>query len=501
MTVTIASLAANVMAANNNTLVGTDNNITATSHSSLVSGYQNTIDANNALAFGTNNTVTGENGFVGGNNATAAGRNSFAFGSHAESLVEYTVAIGNQARTASYDSVAIGNGAFVSGESSVAFGRTNNVTGENSVAIGANNGTVAGGQSAVVGYNNKIGADKEQLVFGSNSESSGQGALVFGTHSKAVAMDAVAFGNNTIADKSNAVAIGTNSVTDDAVGVEGITINGTKHVFAGEQPASVVSFGAKARAGAGGVTQYNRQLTNVSAGQISADSLDAVNGSQLFAAIDEIETNAKQINKNKQNIKDVAIGLNMLGDVVNDHEQAIAGNTTAITNNTNRINGNTNAINSLGQNVATNTADIRVLEKVADNHEGRITDLEHRSTSMANDINNKVNNLGQRVNKLGASSAALAGLHPLEYNKNDKGSFAISYGRYRNANAIALGAYYSPNEKVRLGFGITLGGETQFNINAAFRTGRGSEYEPQAKNGELEQLRHEVETLKALVNK
>lgn len=501
MTVTIASLAANVMAANNNTLVGTDNNITATSHSSLVSGYQNTIDANNALAFGTNNTVTGENGFVGGNNATAAGRNSFAFGSHAESLVEYTVAIGNQARTASYDSVAIGNGAFVSGESSVAFGRTNNVTGENSVAIGANNGTVAGGQSAVVGYNNKIGADKEQLVFGSNSESSGQGALVFGTHSKAVAMDAVAFGNNTIADKSNAVAIGTNSVTDDAVGVEGITINGTKHVFAGEQPASVVSFGAKARAGAGGVTQYNRQLTNVSAGQISADSLDAVNGSQLFAAIDEIETNAKQINKNKQNIKDVAIGLNMLGDVVNDHEQAIAGNTTAIANNTNRINGNTNAINSLGQNVATNTADIRVLEKVADNHEGRITDLEHRSTSMANDINNKVNNLGQRVNKLGASSAALAGLHPLEYNKNDKGNFAISYGHYRNANAVALGAFYSPNEKVRLGFGITLGGETQFNINAAFRIGRGSEYEPQAKNGELEQLRQEVETLKALVNK
>lgn len=501
MTVTIASLAANVMAANNNTLVGTDNNITATSHSSLVSGYQNTIDANNALAFGTNNTVTGENGFVGGNNATAAGRNSFAFGSHAESLVEYTVAIGNQARTASYDSVAIGNGAFVSGESSVAFGRTNNVTGENSVAIGANNGTVAGGQSAVVGYNNKIGADKEQLVFGSNSESSGQGALVFGTHSKAVAMDAIAFGNNAIADKPNAVAIGTNSVTDNAVGVEGITINGTKHVFAGEQPASVVSFGAKARAGAGGVTQYNRQLTNVSAGQISADSLDAVNGSQLFAAIDEIETNAKQIAKNKQNIKDVAIGLNMLGDVVNDHEQAIAGNTTAIANNTNRINGNTSAINSLGQKVTANTADIRSLEHVADNHEGRITTLENRSLGLANDINNKVNNLGQRVNKLGASSAALAGLHPLEYNKNDKGSFAISYGHYRNANAIALGAFYSPNEKVRLGFGITLGGETQFNINAAFRTGRGSEYEPQAKNGELEQLRQEVETLKALVNK
>lgn len=493
----ISALAVNVVGAtSNNTVGGTDNTISATSTSSAVWGFQNNIDANNALAFGTNNTVTGENGFAGGNNATAAGRNSFAFGSHAESLVEYTVAIGNQARVSSYDSVAIGNGAFVSGESSVVLGRTNNVTGADTVVVGANNGTVAGGQSAVVGYNNKIGSQKEQLVFGSNSESNGQGALVFGTHSKAVAMDAVAFGNNTIADKPNAVAIGTNSVTDDAVGVDGITINGTRHVFAGEQPASVVSFGAKARAGAGGVTQYNRQLTNVSAGQISADSLDAVNGSQLFAAIDEIETNAKQINKNKQNIKDVAIGLNMLGDVVNDHEQAIAGNTTAIANNSNRINGNTSAITSLGQKVATNTADIRVLEKVADNHEGRITTLENRSLGLANDINNKVNNLGQRVNKLGASSAALAGLHPLDFNKNDKVSYAVSYGHYRNSNAVALGVFARPNERIMLGFGATLGGENQYTVNVAFKTGKGSDYVAEAKDAQSR-----ISKLEALVNK
>lgn len=493
----ISALAVNVVGAtSNNTVGGTDNTISATSTSSAVWGFRNNIDANNAIAFGTNNTVTGENGFAGGNNATAAGRNSFAFGSHAESLVEYTVAIGNQARVSSYDSVAIGNGAFVSGESSVAFGRSNNVTGENSVAIGANNGTVAGGQSAVVGYNNKIGADKEQLVFGSNSESSGQGALVFGTHSKAVAMDAVAFGNNTIADKSNSVAIGTNSVTDIAVGVEGITINGTKHVFAGEQPASVVSFGSKARAGAGGVTQYNRQLTNVSAGQVSADSLDAINGSQLYAAIDEIETNAKQIAKNKQNIKDVAIGLNMLGDVVNDHEQAIAGNTTVIANNTNRINGNTSAINSLGQKVTANTADIRSLEHVADNHEGRITTLENRSLGLVNDINNKVNNLGQRVNKLGASSAALAGLHPLDFNRNDKVSYAVSYGHYRNSNAVALGVFARPNERIMLGFGATLGGENQYTVNLAFKTGRGSDYIAEAKDAQSR-----ISKLEALVQK
>lgn len=493
----ISALAVNVAGAtSNNTVGGTDNTISATSTSSAVWGFQNNIDANNALAFGTNNTVTGENGFAGGNNATAAGRNSFAFGSHAESLVEYTVAIGNQARVSSYDSVAIGNGAFVSGESSVVLGRTNNVTGADTVVVGANNGTVAGGQSAVVGYNNKIGSQKEQLVFGSNSESNGQGALTFGTHAKSLATDAVAFGNNTIADQANSVAIGTNSVTDSAVGVDGITINGTRHVFAGEQPASVVSFGSKARAGAGGVTQYNRQLTNVSAGQISADSLDAVNGSQLFAAIDEIETNAKQINKNKQNIKDVAIGLNMLGDVVNDHEQAIAGNTTAIANNSNRINGNTSAITSLGQKVTANTADIRSLEHVADNHEGRITTLENRSLGLANDVNNKVNNLGQRVNKLGASSAALAGLHPLDFNRNDKVSYAVSYGHYRNSNAVALGVFARPNERIMLGFGATLGGENQYTVNVAFKTGKGSDYVAEAKDAQSR-----ISKLEALVNK
>ena len=395
-----------------------------------------------------------------------------------------------------YNSIAGGANTTVSASNSVALGRDNNITADNTVVIGGGNGNVIGGQSTVIGYNNTVDASMEQVIIGANSETAGQGSTVIGTHGKATAWDAIAVGNNTIADKPNAVAIGTNSVTDDAVGVDGITINGTRHVFAGEQPASVVSFGSKARAGAGGVTQYNRQLTNVSAGQISADSLDAVNGSQLFAAVDEIETNAKQISKNKQNIKDLAIGLNMLGDVVSDHEQAIAGNTTAITNNTARINGNTSAINTLGQKVTANTADIRSLEHVADNHEGRITTLENRSLGLANDINNKVNNLGQRVNKLGASSAALAGLHPLDFNRNDKVSYAVSYGHYRNSNAVALGVFARPNERIMLGFGATLGGENQYTVNVAFKTGKGSDYIAEAKDAQSR-----ISKLEALGNK
>ena len=461
----ISALAVNVASANNNTLGGTDNTITASSHSSAVFGYQNTIDANNAIAFGENNTVNGTNSFAGGNNSKAMGRNSFAYGSHAEALVEYTYAIGSQARTSAYDTVAIGNGAYVSGTSSVAIGRTNNVTGENTVVVGANNNDIKGNQSTVIGYNNKMAGDMEQTIIGANSETSGQGAMAIGTHTQATAIDAVAVGNNIIADKQNSVAIGTNSVTDDAVGVDGITINGTRHVFAGEQPASVVSFGSRERAGAGGVKYYNRQLQNVSAGRIEADSLDAINGSQLYAVVDEVGTNAKQIAKNKNNIKDIAVGLNMLGDVVNDHEQQLT------------------------------------------NHETRITDLEHRIYNLTQEINNKVNNLGQRVNKLGASSAALAGLHPLDFNRNDKASYAVSYGHYRNANAVALGAFYRPNERVMIGAGMTLGGENQYTLNVSFKTGKGSDYLAEAKDKDsriskleamVQKLMAEVEQQKAV---
>lgn len=434
-----------------------------------------------------------------------------------------------------YNSIAGGANTTVTASNSVALGRDNNITADNTVVIGGGNGNVIGGQSTVIGYNNVVDSSMEQVIIGANSETAGQGSTVIGTHGKATAWDAIAVGNNTIADKSNSLALGTNSVTDNAVGVDGITINGTRHVFAGEQPTSVVSFGSRERAGAGGVKYYNRQLQNVSAGRVEADSLDAINGSQLFAVVDEVETNAtniannktaiqknatnidknaQAIAKNKENIKDIAVGLNMLGDVVNDHEQAIAnntkaiaGNTTAINNNANRINGNTNAINTLGQKVATNTADIRVLEHVADNHEGRITSLESRSMNLAKDINNKVNNLGQRVNKLGASSAALAGLHPLDFNRNDKASYAVSYGHYRNANAVALGAFYRPNERTMIGAGVSLGGETQLTLNVAFKTGKGSDYLAEAKDKDsriskleamVQKLMAEVEQQKAV---
>lgn len=113
-----------------------------------------------------------------------------------------------------------------------------------------------------------------------------------------------------------------------------------------------------------------------------------------------------------------------------------------------------------------------------------------------NQLNGGINQLNTRINKLGASSAALAGLHPLDFNRNDKVSYAVSYGHYRNSNAVALGVFARPNERIMLGFGATLGGENQYTVNVAFKTGKGSDYIAEAKDAQSR-----ISKLEALVAK
>lgn len=433
----MSALTASVFATDNNFIGGTDNVVTNGAKSVGVVGYQNKVGGNNAVAFGENNIANGTNSFAGGNNAKAMGRNSFAYGSHAEALTEYTVAIGSQARTTAYDTIAIGNGAYANGESTVVIGRTNTVNAENATVVGSNNGTVESGHGVVVGYNNKmLDNSKEQLIFGSNSSTRGQGAIAVGTHAQAGAIDALAIGNNTLADNPNAVALGTNSTTDTAVSTASAEIAGKTYNFAGAVADSTVSVGATDKAGMGGVMNYKRTVTNVAAGRISDTSTDAVNGSQLHATIQAINDLGGQLNAQEQTI--------------NQHANAIAGHSVSI----NQLRGD------------------------VQDHESRISVLENAQQA----VDSRINGMGQRMNRMGASSAALAGLHPLDFNADDKASYAVSYGHYRNANAVAVGAFYRPNERVMLGFGASLGAEPMYTANVAFKFGPGSDYVAEAKD-------------------
>lgn len=90
-------------------------------------------------------------------------------------------------------------------------------------------------------------------------------------------------------------------------------------------------------------------------------------------------------------------------------------------------------------------------------------------------INSRISNLDNKVNKVGAGAAALAALHPLDFDPDDKWDFAVGYGNYRNANSVAFGAFYRPNEDTMISLGTNFGnGENMFNAGLSFKIGQGS---------------------------
>lgn len=410
-----------------------------------------------------------------------------------------------------YNSAALGVNTVVTGTSTIVLGRDNKVSGNDTTVIGANNGTVSANQTTIIGYNNKTNSNQEQVVIGANSETAGQGATVVGTHGKATAWDAYAIGNNTIADKSNSVALGTNSVTDNPVPTQQVVLNGVTHVFAGENPQSVVSVGSKDRAGFGGVKYYNRQITNVAAGQVDAASTDAVNGSQLYAAYDEIASMGAKLAKHDKDIKCLNIRVdrnvnnikNLTAKVDNNYttitnsinatNERVGANSKAIQENRTVINNHTTIINNHEQQLQSHEQTLVDHANVLENHENRIESLERGMTR----------NVDREIGKAGAANAALSALHYLGYNKDDKMTFSVGYGHYKGHSAVALGGFYAPNEHVMFSVGTTLGSERMVNASVNFRLGKGSEYElnHKGKIKELEtlvtQLVAEVEELKA----
>ena len=385
-----------------------------------------------------------------------------------------------------YNSAALGVNTVVTGTSTIVLGRDNKVSGNDTTVIGSNNGTVSANQTTIIGYNNKTNSNQEQVVIGANSETAGQGATVVGTHGKATAWDAYAIGNNTVADKSNSVALGTNSVTDDAVPTHQVVLNGVTHVFAGDNPQSVVSVGSKDRAGFGGVKHYTRQITNVAAGQVDAASTDAVNGSQLYAAYDEIASMGAKLVKHDKDIKCLNIRVDRNVNNIKNNTDAINRHEAVLNNHATIINNHSELLQSHEQTLVDHA-------NVLENHENRIESLERGMTR----------NVEREIGKAGAANAALSALHYLGYNKDDKMTFSVGYGHYKGHSAVALGGFYAHNEHVMFSVGGTLGSEKMVNASVNFRLGKGSEYElnHKGKIKELEtlvtKLVAEVEELKA----
>ena len=188
-------------------------------------------------------------------------------------------------------------------------------------------------------------------------------------------------------------------------------------------------------------------------------------------------------------------------------------------------NGNNKIVNVSKGNVsktstdAINGSQLHEVKTQVDNNTNRISTLENNTVNIGDKVlNNAKSYTDRQVSKVGAASAALAGLHYLDYNPNDKWSFATSLGHYKHSTAGAIGASYQPNENSMVHAGVTLGGESMFNIGASFKVGeqdptlKTSRFEMakqikdlQADNASLradnEELRAEVNEIKAALQK
>ncbi|WP_266171430.1 ESPR-type extended signal peptide-containing protein [Dyella subtropica] len=274
---------------------------------------------NHAFAYNTQDLALGPNAVAGvsgsatitndtavGYNAQATGGNAFAGGSGSSALAASSVALGNSSSVlaaAGTGSVAMGNASTVhSGIGAVAIGQQQSASGNGAVAIGDPN-TATGNGAIAMGANNTANGDGA-VAMGNTNNAQGVGSIAIGNTSNALAAGAVAFGNAAAANNANDVALGSNSTTATAVGTPNYNINGTTYNFAGTTPSSTVSVGA---------LNAERTITNVAAGRISGSSTDAINGSQLFAtnqAVNSVGTTVTNLGNTVTNLGNtIATGI------------------------------------------------------------------------------------------------------------------------------------------------------------------------------------------------
>ena len=135
----------------------------------------------------------------------------------------------------------------------------------------------------------------------------------------------------------------------------------------------------------------------------------------------------------------------------------------------------TNQINNNTTNIAKNTDDIKNLKGNVTNVQNDVADIQNNITNINNNMNSfrgDLSKMDKRIDKSVAGAAALAALHPLDFDPDAKWDFAASYGHYRSGDAAAIGAFYRPNEDVQLSIGSTVGSdETVFNAGLSVKVG------------------------------
>ncbi len=393
-------------------------------------GYDNTASGLDSSAFGRSNIADKEGSSAFGYYNTASGKNSSAFGYK-------NTASGLNSSTFGYFNTA-------SEENTSAIGYLNTASALRSSAFGINN-TADGENSSAFGFKNKIGG-KWSSAFGNQYEVTGEKSGTFGVGEyngqykyKNEGNNSYMIGNyNKIASGSNDNFILGNNVTIGA-GVQKSVVLGDGSASGGSNTVSV------------GSSTLQRKIVNVADGTISATSTDAVTGRQLYSG-DGID-----VNKWRTKLG-VSSGGGASGGAPGDaYTKSEADN--KFTSKDDYKDANGIDVDKWKAKLGTG---------------GGSSDIQN----LRNEVNEKIDNVKDEVRGVGSLSAALAGLHPMQYDPKAPAQVMAALGHYKDRQAVAVGASYYFNDKFMMSTGVALSGEKRTeamaNVGFTLKIGKGS---------------------------
>mgnify|MGYP002647465500 CR=1 FL=1 len=372
----------------------------------------------------------------------------------------------------------------------------NSITGYNNTATNVNHVSVIGSENNVTNTNGAV-------VFGDKRTLTGaDGSVVIGSSQNGTSTsvkNAVAIGSEANVTKEGGVALGAGSVASVDKGAAGYDpgtgTNSTDTSSVWKSTQAAVSVGDTSK----GIT---RQITGVAAG---TNDTDAVNVAQLrkaktsivAAASTEVRagTNITSVNKTADPGDGHAIyTINAKDTVVTGGTATYASNGTGSATLINN-DGTTATITGLKDRY-TSSASLSGDTLNFTRNDGSTYSVSGIASSQdIKNVTNKVGELGTRVNRAGAGAAALAALHPLDFDPDDKWDVAAGYGNYKDAHAVSVGAFYRPNEDTMFSVGGSFGGgENMVNAGVSVKLGQGNHV-----STSRVALAREVEDLKAIV--
>ena len=394
---------------------------------SVAIGKGSYVEVDPGIAIGRSALVTAEN-------CVAIGYEAVAIDSRTKAEQTAESAEGATTRT---QTVSFGHGASDKDADNVVFGTTvlsrlinvaDGVSDTDAATVGQMNsafntkiGKVADGTYQAISASNTISEnlialDKALGEGSSGTDVSNLKTITRADSAEATGTDAIALGSDAKAAGENAIAFGTGSVV---TGTDSIAV-GMGHQISGNN------------SGAFGDPSYIDADNSYAIG-----NNNKISGEKTFVLGNDVETSAKR------------------AVVLGDGSTATEDNVVSVgsKDNPRKI--------------------VNVAKGENDTDAVNVAQLKETVSGTVAGVNQALSDLDSRVNKVGAGAAALAALHPGTYNPEDKMSFAVGYGHYKNANAGAFGAFFRPNEDVTVSVGSTFGnGNPMMNAGVSFKLGQ-----------------------------